>query len=148
VGVVAGDPLSVLRLCSVFEPVVAGPPPALGRSAVELDPRAARFDPIGGMQNHTGTLTRCLDAQGHRQTVVTARLAGPRGITRLGRAARVHRTGLPVQVARQLWALAALPVVLRRSVGPVDVVHRTRARTSPSCPWPGWPRGGIAAPWW
>ncbi|MGY1708784.1 glycosyltransferase [Geodermatophilus sp. SYSU D00758] len=107
-------PLHVLRLCSVFEP-----PPAPGG----LDGRAARFDPIGGMQNHTASLTRCLDAAGHTQTVVTSRLAAPRGTSRLGRAAAVHRTGVPVRRLRQLWALAALPVVLRRNGRPVDVVH-------------------------
>ena len=107
----------VLRLCSVFEPETGG----TSRSA--LDGPAARFDPIGGMQNHTATLTRCLDAQGHRQTVVTSRLAAPAGASLLGRSAVVHRTGLPIARFRQLWALAALPVVLRRSGGPVDVVH-------------------------
>ena len=56
----------VLRLCSVFEPL-------------SVDGRSARFDPIGGMQNHTATLTRCLDARGLAQTVVTSRLAGRRG---------------------------------------------------------------------
>jgi glycogen(starch) synthase len=100
----------VLRLCSVFEPV-------------RVDGRAARYDPIGGMQNHTATLTRCLDAQGHAQTVVTSRLAGRRGATRLGRSAVVHRTGLPLPRLRQLWALDALRVVLRRPARPVDVVH-------------------------
>ncbi len=100
----------VLRLCSVFEPV-------------RVDGRAARYDPIGGMQNHTATLTRCLDAQGHVQTVVTSRLAARRGVTRLGHSAVVHRTGLPVPRLRQLWALDALRVVLRRPARPVDVVH-------------------------
>ncbi|WP_138735916.1 glycosyltransferase [Modestobacter excelsi] len=112
--------LHVLRLCSVFEP--ARTP---GGSAVEG--RAARFDPIGGMQNHTAALTRCLDAQGHRQTVLTSRLAGPRRTDRLGRAAVVHRTGVRTTWLRQLWALAALPCVLARRPAPgapaVDVVH-------------------------
>ncbi|ADB74896.1 glycosyltransferase [Geodermatophilus obscurus] len=103
-------PVHVLRLCSVFEPV-------------RVDGRSARYDPIGGMQNHTATLTRCLDAQGHAQTVVTSRLAGRRGVTRLGRSAVVHRTGLPVPRLRQLWALDALRVALRRPARPVDVVH-------------------------
>ena len=120
-------PLHVLRLCSVFEPDAQQRPARPGHLAGELDGRAARFDPIGGMQNHTATLTRCLDAQGVRQTVVTARLAGPRGTTPLGDGARVHRTGLPVPRLRQLWALAALPAALRagRRAGsaPVDVVH-------------------------
>ncbi|OMQ08571.1 hypothetical protein A7K94_0222165, partial [Modestobacter sp. VKM Ac-2676] len=75
----------------------------------ELSTRAARFDPIGGMQNHTAALTRCLDARGHRQTVLTSRLAGPRRTDPLGQQARVHRTGIGTRRFRQLWALAALP---------------------------------------
>ncbi|MGY1624749.1 glycosyltransferase [Geodermatophilus sp. SYSU D00965] len=113
--------LHVLRLCSVFEPVPAGGAAGPDALAGELAHRAARYDPIGGMQNHTATLTRCLDARGAVQTVVTSRLAGPRGSTPLGRAARVHRTGLPIPRLRQLWALGALPAVLRPA--PVDVVH-------------------------
>jgi glycogen(starch) synthase len=125
--------LHVLRLCSVFEPVApirpsAGHPSDSARPSApalpgEVDARAARFDPIGGMQNHTGTLTRFLDAQGHRQTVLTSRLAGPRGTTRIGGSATVHRTGLPIPRLRQLWALAAVPAALRRLPEPVDVVH-------------------------
>ncbi|WNV73725.1 glycosyltransferase [Geodermatophilus sp. DSM 44513] len=107
-------PVHVLRLCSVFEPAPTGS---------GVDGRTARYDPIGGMQNHTATLTRCLDDQGLAQTVVTSRLAGRRGRTPLGGAAVVHRTGLPVPALRQLWALDALRVVLRRRVRPVDVVH-------------------------
>ncbi|MDP5181829.1 glycosyltransferase [Blastococcus sp. BMG 814] len=119
----AATGLHVLRLCSVFEPAAAPRPGGPGLSG-ELDPRAARFDPIGGMQNHTATLTRCLDSQGLTQTVVTSRLAGPSGAAPTGRRARVRRTGLPIACFRQLWALAAVPVVLRPSTtGPVDVVH-------------------------
>jgi 2-deoxystreptamine N-acetyl-D-glucosaminyltransferase/2-deoxystreptamine glucosyltransferase len=123
--------LHVLRLCSVFEPETVGRPavPAVdgrpGHIALpgELDGAATRFDPIGGMQNHTASLTRCLDAQGHRQTVVTSRLAAPAGVSRLGRHACVRRTGLPLPRLRQLWALGALPAVWRRGGVPVDVVH-------------------------
>ncbi|MGY1742044.1 MULTISPECIES: glycosyltransferase family 4 protein [unclassified Blastococcus] len=111
----------VLRLCSVFEPEARGG--SAGGLPGALEGRAARYDPIGGMQNHTATLTRCLDAQGHRQTVVTSRLAARAGAARLGRSALVHRTGLPVPRFRQLWAPAALPLVLGRRSGPVDVVH-------------------------
>jgi glycosyltransferase involved in cell wall biosynthesis len=102
--------LGVLRLCSVFEP---------HEDRFEGD--AARFDPIGGMQNHTAALSRSLDALGVRQTVLTSRLSGRAGSTDLGRRGRVHRVGLPVSRLRQLWAVCALPHVLRaRSV---DVVH-------------------------
>lgn len=122
------EPLHVLRLCSVFEPETPAATPRAGAGAGAglpgaLDGRAARFDPIGGMQNHTATLTRCLDAQGHRQTVVTSRLAARAGVGSLGRAATVRRTGLPIPRLRQLWAVTALPHVLRRDPAPVDVVH-------------------------
>ena len=115
--------LHVLRLCSVFEPAPPAGPPEAATLAGELDRRAARFDPIGGMQNHTAALTRCLDEQGHEQTVVTSRLAGPYGWESLGRRARVYRTGLPIPRLRQLWALTALPTVLRPAGSPVAVVH-------------------------
>jgi glycogen(starch) synthase len=103
--------LHVLRLCSVFEP-----------EGDRIDDRAARFDPIGGMQNHTGTLTRCLDDLGVRQTVLTARLAGPRRAGRLGRRGVVRRLGLATTRLRQLWALDALRHVLT-AARPVDLVH-------------------------
>jgi glycosyltransferase involved in cell wall biosynthesis len=114
----------VLRLCSVFEPPATRRAARPGTLPGELDSGAARFDPIGGMQNHTATLTRCLDARGVRQTVVTARLAGRRGVTRAGESVELHRTGLPVPRLRQLWALSGLPAVLRAGRrAPVDVVH-------------------------
>ncbi|MBA2463747.1 MAG: glycosyltransferase [Nocardioidaceae bacterium] len=103
--------MHVLRLCSVFEP-----------DAVVLDGRAARFDPIGGMQNHTAALSRCLDRLAIRQTVITARLSGRRGTTRLGRLGSVRRVGVPIIRLRQLWALSAVPHVLRTQ-HPVDLVH-------------------------
>jgi glycosyltransferase involved in cell wall biosynthesis len=111
----------VLRLCSVFEPSTD----ALRRGPRrELD---ARFDPIGGMQNHTAALTRSLDAQDVEQTVLTSRLAGPRSVAAVGRSAQVIRTGLPVPLLRQAWALAALQRALRRGGGrsgsAVDLVH-------------------------
>jgi hypothetical protein len=120
-----GGGLHVLRLCSVFEPVAGPASAADGRLPGELEHRAARFDPMGGMQNHTAALTGCLDQQGHRQTIVTSRLAGPRGRTVLGHAATVHRTGLPVRGLRQLWAWGAFAAVLWGSIlrRPLDVVH-------------------------
>lgn len=102
--------LHVLRLCSVFEPA----PGDLRASAA--------FDPIGGMQNHTGTLTRCLDERGVAQTVVTSRLGGPAGRTRWGRRAQVRRVGVRMRRLRQLWGAAAVPHVLRPGRA-VDVVH-------------------------
>jgi glycogen synthase len=103
--------LHVLRLCSVFEP-----------EAASIDERAARFDPIGGMQNHTAALSRCLDQQGVAQTVLTARLAARCGTSPLGRHSLVRRVGTRTARLRQLWGFAALPFVVgaRR---PVDLVH-------------------------
>jgi 2-deoxystreptamine N-acetyl-D-glucosaminyltransferase/2-deoxystreptamine glucosyltransferase len=74
------------------------------------------------MQNHTAVLSRCLDVLGLRQSVVTARLAGAAGTERLGNHGRVMRVGLRTMWLRQLWALAALPTILRPG-GSVDVVH-------------------------
>lgn len=102
--------LRVLRLCSVYEPL----PDALDR------PGAAWYDPIGGMQNATAQLTRCLDAAGVRQVVVTSRLGGPRGRQRVGEHALIIRTGVPIRPLRQLWAPAAVPILPRFVV---DVVH-------------------------
>jgi glycosyltransferase involved in cell wall biosynthesis len=83
-------------------------------------PGAARFDPIGGMQNSTAQLTRYLDAAGVCQVVVTSRLAGLRSRDRDGAHVVVVRTGAPLRRLRQLWALAAVPTVARAAV---DVVH-------------------------
>lgn len=102
---------TVLRLCSVFEPSAA----ALAR------PDAAAFDVIGGMQNHTATLTAQLDALGLRQHVVTSRLGGPRSRSAQGSAVTVVRTGAALAAARQLW----MPGALRELAGRSDwgIVH-------------------------
>jgi 2-deoxystreptamine N-acetyl-D-glucosaminyltransferase/2-deoxystreptamine glucosyltransferase len=117
--------LRVLRLCSVFEPAA-------------LTPDAARFDALGGMQNHAAELTRCLDRMGIRQLVLTSRLDGPAGLTRFGEHGQVARTGLHTRLARQAWAplaawhalggpgaLSALggPGALSALGGGVDLVH-------------------------
>jgi glycosyltransferase involved in cell wall biosynthesis len=104
-GVLRG--LRVLRLCSVFEP--AG-----------LTPGAARFDAIGGMQNHTAELTRCLDRMGVRQLVITSRLDGPASRVAFGQRGRVVRTGLHTRLARQFWAPSAAWYALGARV---DLVH-------------------------
>ena len=110
----------VLRLCSVFEPA--------GR---DVDGPAAAYDPVGGMQNHTASLSRVLDARGVTQTVVTSRLAAPAGTTALGRHGSVRRVGVRTTRLRQLWAPCALPAVLgaalrRRGRGRPAVVHAHR----------------------
>jgi glycogen(starch) synthase len=103
--------MHVLRLCSVFEaPAGTSRPPD------------AKLDPVGGMQSHTGALTRALDGLGVTQDVVTATRAGARRRERLGAAARVHRVGVPVTWGRQCWSVRAAPLALwlgRRA----DVVH-------------------------
>src|SRR3954452_10355457 len=103
--------MRILRLCSVFEP-----PRAV------LMGRGARFDPIGGMQNHTACLTRALDARGAAQDVVTTRPPGARRDEALGARTRVHRVGLPVRALRQGYALPAARLVhgLARDA---DLVH-------------------------
>lgn len=101
--------LRVLRLCSVFE-------------SAALTPGAARYDAIGGMQNHTAELTRCLDRMAIRQLVVTSRLDGPAGCARFGRYGRVVRTGIHMPLARQAWALSAVPLVMDGRDA-VSVVH-------------------------
>ena len=108
----ADRPLSVLRLCSVFEPAET--------DADQVEAQAA-FDPIGGMQNHTANLTRALDAQGVRQTVITSRPCGGTSDTAFGRFGRVVRVGWPTTRLRQLWALGAVRQILRARR--VDVVH-------------------------
>jgi len=104
-------PRRVLRLCSVSEPpasAVAG--------------KGAKFDPIGGMQNHTAELTRALDRRGVVQTVVTTRPPTAPHFQHLGDHARVIRLGLPVRRFRQLYAPQAAilaPILAIRA----DVVH-------------------------
>jgi glycogen(starch) synthase len=107
------DPrLRVLRLASVFEP-----------EGSVSDGDTSRFDPIGGMQNHTASLSRCLDRLGMEQLIITSRLAAPTGRRRLGVDASVRRVGVRTERFRQLWALCALPGVLATSRRRVDVVH-------------------------
>jgi glycogen synthase len=103
--------IRLLRLCSVFEP----PPSALVGKGV-------RFDPIGGIQNHTAELTRALDRRGVVQTVLTTRPPTAPRLQRLGDHARVIRLGLPVRRFRQLYGSQAAilaPILAARA----DVVH-------------------------
>jgi glycogen(starch) synthase len=101
--------MHVLRLCSVHQLADEHPPE-----------RIARFDGVGGMQNHTALLTRELTRRGVEQTVVTARSWGPRRTERPTDRVTVHRLGAPFPHLRQLWAFDAVPVV--RRVRP-DLVH-------------------------
>jgi glycosyltransferase involved in cell wall biosynthesis len=90
--------------------------------AVLDDPRGVRFDPIGGMQNHTAQLTRALDGLGVAQTVITARPPGAPERQQLSSRVTVRRFGLPVPVARQLYGGPALAAALQ-AAGDADVVH-------------------------
>ena len=103
--------LRILRLTSVFEPPPGGP----GAGAVA-------FDPVGGMQTHTGELTRALDALGLCQTVVTTRPPGTPATARFGERARVVRLGVPVTAFRQFYAVPASRV-LPRLAAASDLVH-------------------------
>jgi glycogen(starch) synthase len=87
----------MLRLCSVFEPDPA-----------TLTGRGNLFDPIGGIQNHTASLTRALDDV--EQTVITSRLGGPTGAARLASRATVLRVGAPIRHPR--------PSVIPSTCGP------------------------------
>jgi glycogen(starch) synthase len=103
--------MRVLRLCSVFEP-----------PASAVTGGGAKFDPIGGMQNHTAELTRALDRRGVAQTVVTTRPPTAAHLERIGNHARVIRLGLPVRRFRQLYGIQAAvitPILASRA----DLVH-------------------------
>ncbi|MDQ3945497.1 MAG: glycosyltransferase family 4 protein, partial [Actinomycetota bacterium] len=101
--------LRVLRLCSVFEAPAGG----------ALD---ARYDPVGGMQSHTGRLTRELDRRGVVQDVVTAWRPGAARRVVFGDHGTVYRLGMPLAWFRQGYALPAARHV-RRLASSVDVVH-------------------------
>jgi glycogen(starch) synthase len=88
--------MRVLRLCSVFEP----PSSALAG-------RGAGFDPIGGMQEHTGSLTRLLERRGVVQVVLTTRPPTAPWVERIAPRATVVRLGLPVRRPRQCYAVPA-----------------------------------------
>jgi glycogen synthase len=106
-----GPSLTVLRICSVFEPPDAA-----------LSGRGTRFDPIGGMQSHTGQLTRALDRRGVRQIVVTHRPPGAPRRHPIGEHAQVHRFGLSIPRPRQLYWLGAAPAAVRLARH-ADLVH-------------------------
>lgn len=103
--------MRVLRVCSVFEPPDAA-----------LAGRGVKFDPVGGMQSHTGQLTRALDALAVRQEVVTHRPPGAPRRQRVGVAAVVHRVGLPVAWGRQLYSVPA-SVAAWHLASRADLVH-------------------------
>jgi glycogen(starch) synthase len=101
--------VKVLRIASVFE-------------TNRVDGRAARLDPVGGLQHHASQLTRALDALGVEQHVVTAYRPGCPRVEVAGEAATVHRFGAPVRRCRQLYAAAALRAVPALAAG-CHLVH-------------------------
>jgi glycosyltransferase involved in cell wall biosynthesis len=104
-------PLRVLRLCSVFEP-----------PASALSGRGALADPVGGMQEHTGSLTRELQRRGLSQVVLTARPPTAPWVEHPASGVTVLRVGLPVRKPRRLYSVPAAllaPWLGRRA----DVVH-------------------------
>src|SRR5215211_7215124 len=103
--------LRVLRLCSVFEP-----------PASALAGRGARFDPIGGMQEHTGSLTRALARRGVAQVVITARPPTAPWLERPDARTTVIRVALPVRRPRQLYAIPAAAVAPIAGAA-ADLVH-------------------------
>ena len=84
--------------------------------------QSSGFDVIGGLQNHTSSITRCLDERGHDQRIVTAFRPGAPRHEAWGDRAVVHRVGLPVRRMRQLWATPAAVTALRLGRW-ADVVH-------------------------
>jgi 2-deoxystreptamine N-acetyl-D-glucosaminyltransferase/2-deoxystreptamine glucosyltransferase len=102
--------MHILRLCSVFEIP----------SHVALDGLAG-FDPIGGMQNHTGELTRALAKSGVRQTVVTAHRPGVPTVER-SQLVEVRRVGVALRHWRQLYGIAAVRHVASLA-SHVDIIH-------------------------
>jgi glycosyltransferase involved in cell wall biosynthesis len=104
-------PLRVFRLCSVFEP-----------PASSIGGRGARFDPVGGMQDHTASLTRELDRRGVVQVVLTARPPMAPAFERIAPRATVVRVALPVRRFRRLYSVpaAVLAPLLGRHA---DLVH-------------------------
>jgi hypothetical protein len=127
--------IRVLRLCSVFEP----PPSALANKGV-------KFDPVGGMQNHTAELTRALDRRGILQTVLTTCPPTAPRFQRLGDHARVMRVGLPVRLFRQLYgpqAAIIAPILAARA----DVVHVHFGEDLAVLPVGPWPPGSTVCHW-
>src|ERR671933_850757 len=103
--------LRVLRLCSVFR-----------SSDTSFDSGARRFDPIGGMQNHTFELTTRLDQRGVAQTVITARRPGSANRQQIGSRSEIIRVGRPIPYLRQMYAAPAARAA-RLVAARVDLVH-------------------------
>jgi glycogen synthase len=123
--------MHVLRLCTVY----AAPAVAL---------RVPGFDQIGGMQVHTGRLTRELDAVGIEQTVITAHRPGAPATETVGDRSRVVRAGYPIRRFRQLYGVAAIREV--RSAPAPDLVHVHLGEDVSIVPLARWAAARAAAP--
>jgi glycogen(starch) synthase len=126
--------LRVLRLCSVFEL-----PPDVPAA------RVARFDPIGGMQNHTGELSRRLDRRGVVQRIITTRPPGAGARARIGAACEVYRVGFPIPWFRQLYGGPAL-LLASRLARDASLVHAHLGEDLAILPLALWAAGRRAIP--
>jgi glycosyltransferase involved in cell wall biosynthesis len=81
-----------------------------------------RYDPIGGMQNHTGQLARALARRGIAQTVLTARPPGSPRRQLFAPGVVVRRHGVRLRVLRQLYGPPTLLDAVRIAPS-ADLVH-------------------------
>jgi glycogen(starch) synthase len=102
--------MRVVRLCSVFG------------SSGDVEAGDPRFDPVGGLQTHTGELTRALDSAGVSQCVVTSRPPGRPRREQFAQRSTVARLGLPVPLFRQGYA-APSTVLVHRVAARADLIH-------------------------
>lgn len=103
--------MRVLRLCSVFP----CPPETLSG-------RGVGFDPVGGMQSHTGQLTAELDRLGVHQQVLTTRPPGTPARAAIGQHTVVRRFGWQSPLLRQGYAVPAALAARRLAAGS-DLLH-------------------------
>lgn len=126
----SGMPLKVLRVCSVFEPPDSA-----------LTGRGVLFDPVGGMQSHTGQLTRALDHRGVRHAVVTHRPPAHR--------AAIGSPSMRSFIASECLSQGHASYTAFREAAPrcgwqatLISYTATRVRISPSCRSPSLRHGG------
>ena len=101
----------MIRICSAFR----APEGSLGQHGM-------RFDPVGGMQNHTAQLARALDRRGIEQIILTAYRHGAPRSERLGVRGRVLRLGVNTHRCRQLYGTPAA-LLASRFARQADLVH-------------------------
>jgi len=91
--------------------------------------KGVRFDPIGGMQNHTAELTRALDRRGIVQTVLTTRPPTAPYFQRLGNHASVTWAGTQTRPYTTLafFAVAATAFATRNKITRTPQMRRLPA---------------------